>query len=319
MVQKPKINQTVLLTGSVAYDRIMNFPGYFKNEIMPDKIHNLNVSFFVEKMETGFGGTAGNIAYNLALLGAHPVILARVGASDFAPYKQWLVKNNITTSHLMTVKNEHTASAYIITDRRDNQIAGFFPGAMLEPITRKKVSLPTTALAVVSAQHPIDMVTLPAIFKKKKIQYLFDPGQQVTSLSGAQLRLAITGCMVLIGNDYEISLISKKTGWSMKQLLGKAGMVVTTLADKGSVLRTGTTLHKIKAAHVKKVVDPTGAGDAYRAGLIVGLQRGLDLPTSGKLASVIAAYAVEQYGTQRHHFTWATVKKRFGQNFKQTL
>ena len=192
MVQKPKINQTVLLTGSVAYDRIMNFPGYFKNEIMPDKIHNLNVSFFVEKMETGFGGTAGNIAYNLALLGAHPVILARVGASDFAPYKQWLVKNNITTSHLMTVKNEHTASAYIITDRRDNQIAGFFPGAMLEPITRKKVSLPTTALAVVSAQHPIDMVTLPAIFKKKKIQYLFDPGQQVTSLSGAQLRLAIT-------------------------------------------------------------------------------------------------------------------------------
>ncbi len=289
---------------------------------MPDKIHSLNVSFFVEKMETGFGGTASNIAYNLALLGAHPVIMARVGANDFAPYKQWLIKNNISTSHLVTVKDEYTASAYIITDRRDNQIAGFFPGAMLTPITKQL--LPTSyklqaSLAVISAQHPIDMVKLPAIFKKKKIQYLFDPGQQVTSLSGAQLRLAITGCVVLIGNDYEISLISKKTGWSMKQLLGKAGIVVTTLADKGSVLRTGTILHKIKAAHVKKVVDPTGAGDAYRAGLIVGLQRGFDLHKAGQLASVVAAYAVEHYGTQCHHFTWASVKKRYGRTFKHAL
>src|SRR3989339_658960 len=243
------MSKQILVTGSVAYDRIMNFPGYFKDQILPDKIHILNVSFFVQALKESFGGTAGNIAYSLALLGTHPTVYAKVGAKDFATFHNWMKKNRIDTSALRIIKNEQTASAYIITDKSDNQIAGFFPGASLTPNQLPSLALlKKTAIAIVSPQNPADMVAFPRTFRKNSTRYIFDPGQQTASLSGSQLRDAIMGSEVLIGNDYEIALITKKTGWDTKKLLKKSKTVITTLGEKGSIITSGDRAWKIPVA-----------------------------------------------------------------------
>jgi len=309
----------ILISGSLAYDRIMNFPGYFKDNILPEKIHILNVSFFVKDLKESFGGTAGNIAYNLALLGEKPVILANVGKKDFTDYKKWLIKNKVDASQIKIIPNQQTASCYIITDQSDNQIAGFFPGAMSASYAPASKILTVNTLAIVSPQNPIDMVKLPRIFKAKKVPYIFDPGQQTASLSGPQLKAAIVGSKVLIGNDYEISLISKKTGWSIKQLLKKTEILITTLGAKGSLIRQGRVTYKISPAKPKNTCDPTGAGDAYRAGLIKGLMAGWPLEKIGKFAGLVAVYTVEKYGTQTHKFSWPELLKRYQQNFKEEL
>ncbi|MFA6410855.1 MAG: carbohydrate kinase family protein [Candidatus Buchananbacteria bacterium] len=321
--------QKILVTGSVAYDRIMNFPGFFKDQILPDKIHILNVSFLVSNLKESFGGTAGNIAYNLSLLQTKPTILANVGAKDFILYEAWLKKNKIDLSQIKILPNQHTASAYIITDQADNQIAGFYPGAMNQPITKeignKKTCLPAgrseirADIAIISPQNPIDMIKLPKLFKQKKVPYIFDPGQQTTSLLGNQLKQAILGSKVLIGNDYEINLISKKTGWKNSELIKKTEILVTTLGDKGSTIQQGNQVYKIPPAKAKNTSDPTGAGDAYRAGLIYGLLKNWPLPKIGRLAGLVSVYTVEKYGTQTHQFTWKELEKRYWQNFKEKL
>ena len=309
MKQKEKI----LVTGSIAYDRIMNFPGYFKDNILPEKIHILNVSFFINELRESFGGTAGNIAYSLALLGQRPTILGNVGAKDFSVYKKWWQKHKIDLSQIKVLPNQQTASAYIITDQADNQITGFFPGAMSTPLTANRKSQIANrgyGLAIISPQNPVDMVKLPEVFKRKKINYIFDPGQQVVALSGAQLKKSITGSYVLIGNDYEISLITKKTGWSISQLIKKSEIVVTTLGEKGSVIRQGGKTYKIPSSKPKNTSDPTGAGDAYRAGFIYGLLNNWPLEKIGRFAGLVSVYTVELYGTQTHKFNWASLKKR---------
>lgn len=303
----------ILLTGSMAYDRIMDFPGYFKDQILPDKIHNLNVSFFVQELKESFGGVAGNIAYNLSLLGERSSIFANVGETDFAKYKAWLEKNNIDISSVNVLSDNQTASAYIITDKSDNQIAGFFPGAMLQELDLSK--MPESSLAVVSAQNPRDMVSLPQAFKDKKIDYIFDPGQQVSSLSGDDLRQGIKGSKILIGNDYELALIVKKTTWGVAQILENTEILITTLGEKGSRIQKGNLTFDIPAVQPDSIVDPTGAGDAYRAGLIKGLMLGYDLEKSGQLGSVIAAYAIENYGTQTYTFALDDAVERHRQNF----
>lgn len=309
---------TVLVSGSLAYDRIMPFAGYFKDNILPDKIHNLNVSFFVQDLQESFGGTAGNIAYNLALLGQSAALLANVGSKDFDPYRIWLKKNKIDFTQVKILKNQQTASAYIITDKADNQISGFFPGAMRQPYQLQANKLQAN-IAIVSPQNPSDMVKLPKIFKARKIPYIFDPGQQITSLTKSGLISGIAGSKILIGNDYEIDLIIKKTGWSMAALLGASETVVTTLGSKGSIIRQGKAIHRIPPAKPKDILDPTGAGDAYRAGLIYGLLKGWPLPKIGRLAGLVAVYTVEKYGTQTHHFSWSQLAKRYRQNFKDKL
>lgn len=309
----------IFVTGSVAYDRIMDFPGFFKNEILPEKLHVLNVSFFVRELKESFGGTAGNIAYNLALIGLQPSIIGNVGVRDFVVYESWLRKNKIDLSQIKIYPNQQTASAYIITDQADNQISGFFPGAMMKPVSERKFSLAGGRLAIVSPQNPIDMVRLPEIFKRKKISYIFDPGQQVTSLTSAQLKKAITGSEVLIGNDYEISLISKKTGWSEKTLAIKAKLLVITLGEKGSVMISSGKKNVIPAAKPTKVLDPTGAGDAYRAGLIKGLNAKWPLAKVGRFAGLVSVYTVEKFGTQTHRFKLNDLAKRYKQNFKESL
>jgi adenosine kinase len=308
-----------LVTGSIAYDRIMDFPGFFKDQILPEKIHILNVSFLVKELKESFGGTAGNIAYNLALLGERPIILANVGAKDFILYEAWLRKNKIDLSQIKILPHQHTASAYIITDQADNQIAGFYPGAINEPVTKNlksKILNLKYDLAIVSPQNPVDMVKLPKLFKQKNIPYIFDPGQQTTSLSGSQLKQAILGSQVLIGNDYEINLISKKTGWQNGDLLKKTKILVTTLGEKGSVIKQGDKVYKVPPAKPRNTSDPTGAGDAYRAGLIFGLLKNWPLPKVGRLAALVSVYTVEKYGTQTHKFTWAELAQRYQQNFK---
>ncbi len=317
------MKQEILVTGSIAYDRIMNFPGYFKDNILPDKIHILNVSFFINNLKESFGGTAGNIAYNLSLLRLSPKILANVGVKDFVLYEAWLKKNKIDISKIRILSGQQTASAYIITDQADSQITGFYPGAMLQPITSKlKINNSyklKANLAIISPQNPIDMVKLPKLFKQTKTSYIFDPGQQTTSLSGQQLKQAISGCKVLIGNDYEISLISKKTGWKNGDLAKKTEILVTTLGEKGSIIKQGNKVYKIPSAKPKNTSDPTGAGDAYRAGLIFGLLKGWPLDKVGRLAGLVSVYTVEKYGTQTHRFTWLEFKKRYRQNFGEEL
>lgn len=319
---KPKI----LITGTIAYDRIMDFPGYFKDQILPEKIHILNVSFLVKELKESFGGTAGNVAYNLNLLGVQPLIVGNVGAKDFLLYQNWFKKNRIDLAQIKILPNQHTSSAYIITDQADNQITGFYPGALSIPITKKPFSLNGINMAIICAQNLIDMVKLPEIFKRKKIPYIFDPSQQVTSLTGSKLRAAITGSRVLIGNDYEISLIAKKTGWSVKQLLRKTEMLVTTLGAKGSIIQhrdpsaaSGLRMFRIPPAKPRNTSDPTGAGDAYRAGLIYGLLQNWPLPKIGRFAGLVSVYTVEKYGTQTHRFTWKELEKRYRQNFKEKL
>ena len=313
-----KYNKKILVSGSLAYDRIMDFPGYFKDNILPEKIHILNVSFFIKNLRESFGGTAGNIAYNLALLKIKPTILANVGAKDFVAYEAWLRKNKIDLGQIKIIPKQQTASAYIITDQADNQITGFFPGAMSNPYKLQANKLQAD-IAIVSPQNPVDMVKLPEIFKKRRIDYIFDPGQQVTSLAGARLKKAISGSKVLIGNDYEINLINKKTGWKNKELAKKTKLLVVTLGEKGSIIRQGENIYKIPPAKPKNTSDPTGAGDAYRAGFIFGLVNGWPLEKIGRFAGLISVYTVEMYGTQTHKFIWQDLKRRYRQNFKEQL
>ena len=308
----------ILITGSIAYDRIMNFPGYFKDNILPDQIHNLNVSFFVDKFRESYGGTGGNIAYNLSLLETNFLTWANVG-NNFENYKQWFLKNSIDVSKIKIFKEQKTASAYIITDQADNQIAGFFPGAMMESISLKPIPLNNIGLAIVSPQNPIDMVELPLLFKENKIPYIFDPGQQVASLNGGQLKQSINGSKVLIGNDYEIKLIQEKTGWSLEDLQKQTEILIITLGEEGSQIYNENKEYIIKPAEPENTSDPTGAGDAYRAGLIKGLIEKWPLEKIGKFAGLISVYTVEKYGTQTHSFTWPELEKRYRQNFNEKL
>jgi len=296
----------------------MNFPGYFKDNILPDQIHNLNVSFFVDKFRESYGGTGGNIAYNLSLLETNFLTWANVG-NNFENYKQWFLKNSIDVSKIKIFKEQKTASAYIITDQADNQIAGFFPGAMMESISLKPIPLNNIGLAIVSPQNPIDMVELPLLFKENKIPYIFDPGQQVASLNGGQLKQSINGSKVLIGNDYEIKLIQEKTGWSLEDLQKQTEILIITLGEEGSQIYNKNKEYIIKPAEPENTSDPTGAGDAYRAGLIKGLIEKWPLEKIGKFAGLISVYTVEKYGTQTHSFTWPELEKRYRQNFNEKL
>ncbi len=309
----------VFVSGSLAYDRIMDFDGRFSDHILPDKIHMLNVSFYVKTFRQGFGGTAGNIAYNLSLLNESPFVVAAYG-SDFTEYKKWLQKKNVNISYSKYYKNIPTASAYIITDKGDNQITGFFPGAMQFSCA----SIPATvvkkaSIAVVAPGNLIDMRKLPVAYKKAKLPYIYDPGQQITILTKKDLISGFTGARALISNDYELSLIQKKTGYTLDKIKKAADLVITTRGEKGSVIHNKKIRYVIPPAKPKNTSDPTGAGDAYRAGLIKGLLSGYSLPRTGRLAAVVSVYTVEKYGTQTHRFTWSNIQRRYYTNFKGRL
>ncbi|OGE80599.1 MAG: hypothetical protein A2826_02415 [Candidatus Doudnabacteria bacterium RIFCSPHIGHO2_01_FULL_43_23] len=296
------MKRKIYISGSLAYDRIMNYGGRFADHIDPKKIHVLSLSFAVEKLELNTGGIAGNIAYNLSLLGERPSVIGNLG-TDGREYLDKLKKSGIDTRYVKISKKKVTAGAYTITDRADNQITGFFAGAMYEPSLMPKQT--KNDLALIGAEYPQNMVRLAGLCAKQKCFYIFDPAQQIPALTKNQLLAGQRGATVIIGNDYEIAIMVKKSGYQAR----KDQAVITTLGEKGSKIYLAGKQIKIPPAKVRKVADPTGAGDAYRAGLIKGLVLGYSYEQAGRLASRVAAKAVEVYGTQNHKLNWNSIKK----------
>ena len=305
----------IFVSGSLAYDRIMDFPGKFSDHILPDKIHVLNVCFTVNGLKEKFGGTAGNIAYSLALLGERPMILAAAG-NDFDRYETWLRKHEISMQGIRRVTEELTAGAYITTDRSDNQITGFNPGAMKysSPFDFDGVDT-QKALAIVAPGNLEDMLTYPRTYKEKQIAYICDPGQSIPALSGDQLIEMLTDSSLLISNDYELEMIMRATGLEKTEVLQRTTGIITTLGEEGSLICTRDEEERVPAARVSRVQDPTGAGDAYRAGLIKGLAMGKGLPDAARIGAVCASFAVECHGTQEHGFSEEEFWRRYEENF----
>ncbi len=305
----------IYVSGSLAYDRIMDFPGRFSDHILPDKIHILNVCFTVNGMVEKFGGTAGNIAYSLSLLGERPVVLATIG-KDYGAYFEWLRKNGLPLDGIRVIEEEFTAGAYITTDKADNQITGFNPGAMKHQ-TEYEFSAEDTgdSICLIAPGNLRDMVQYSASCRERGIRYICDPGQSLTQWEGKALRDWIEGSTVLISNDYEFELIMKMSGMDKKGLLGLTGTIITTIGEKGSIVSTAHSDDYIGTVKAAGVVDPTGAGDAYRAGLLKGLATGKDTPKSAKMGAVTAAYAVEKYGTQEHKFSYQDFLNRYKDTF----
>lgn len=306
----------ILVSGSIAYDRIMPFPGRFADHIMPDKIHILNVCFLVNGMNEKFGGTAGNIAYSLRLLGLRPKILASAGGRDFANYEQRLRKLGLEVNGIKIIPEELTASAYITTDQTNNQITGFNPAAMnySSGYDFSGVS-PENTLAIVAPGNLEDMAGYSRVYRKRKIRFIFDPGQNIPAFPGDRLLEMLTGAEILISNDYELEMILRNTGVGRDELLRRVGTIITTLGEEGCVVLRPGEETRLSAAAVSRVKDPTGAGDAFRAGLIKGLAEGWNVTAAAKVGMTSAAYAVEQHGTQEHYFTQEGFWDRFRENF----
>lgn len=302
----------IYVSGSIARDLIMDFPGRFADRIDPKKIHVLNISFGVQNLKESVGGTAANICYNLALLGESPTILGAVGY-DGKAFKSHFRKLGTEIGYLKISKDKRTAGAFIITDRDDNQITGFYKGAMME-----EVRLPTVKRddwAIIASDNPENMIKLASWYSRNQIRYIYDPGQAITSLDKRQLEVGIKNAQVLIGNDYEIGIIARNIDKPKYRGL----TVVKTLGPKGSEILAGGRKIKIGIAKPKKVLDPTGAGDAYRAGFLKGLVLGYNLETCGRLGATVASFAVEEYGTQRHKFTQRDIATRYFKNFREQI
>jgi adenosine kinase len=320
----------IIISGAMAYDRIMDFPGQFADHIIPAEIHRLNVSFTVREFRETFGGNAGNIAYSLALLGEKSIIYSAVG-KDFQKYQKRLSQLGLDLSGIKVYRQTLTASAYIITDKKDNQITGFFPGAM--SFYAKKPRVSKGDLAIITAGNSNEMLDLADFYYKKQTPFIFDPGQQIINFTKNQLRQLIKQAMIYIVNDYELSLSRQITGYDKAIILKSAGVLITTLGNQGSTIEIqfNNKLEKveIKAVKTNSVKDPTGAGDAYRAGLIKGLINSRLMINSenifkfpwlkiGQLASLSAVYAVEHYGTQNHYYSYDQFKKRYQLTFGKT-
>jgi len=310
---------SILISGTLAYDYIMDFPDTFKEHILPDQLHILNVCFVVEKLSREYGGTAGNIAYNMNMLAGQPLVLAPLG-TDGKDYLDYLTDLKIKTDYVSLSKDKLSASAHITTDKDDNQITAFYNGAANEAIdlSIKDVS-GDIKLALISPARKDAMVKHAKECQEKQIPFCFDPGQQMTALTAQDLMAAIGQAKFYIGNDYEIKMTAEKTGWGVKELLNHVEVVITTLGDKGSIITTSDQVIEVKACPAESVEDPTGAGDAYRAGFFTSYVQGHGLKTCGQVGSVAATYAVEHYGTQNHKFTIDEFKQRYQETYGETI
>ena len=308
----------ILVSGSLAFDRIMDFPGLFSDHIMPDKIHNINVSFTVNGLSENFGGTAGNIAYALSLLGEHPRIVAAIGY-DYHRYFEWFQEHGLSTEDIRIVPEEATASAYINTDQADNQITAFNPGAMKYPAEFDfGKTNPQDCIAIVAPGNLQDMAEYTRTHQKMGIYTIFDPGQSLPAWTADDLAMCISQSNLLVSNDYELALIRERTGRSKEQLLESVGTIVTTKGEDGCDVSTregGVT--KVPVVPTENVVDPTGAGDAFRGGLIKGLTQGVPVARAAMMGTVCSHYVIQSYGTQKYQFTFeefnATLQQHFGQ------
>ncbi len=305
----------ILLTGSVAYDYLMTFPGQFKEQILPERLASISLSFLVDGMSKQRGGIAPNIAYTMALLGQTPRVMATVG-EDFGDYRAWLDSKGVDTSLMKVVPGIFTASFFATTDLDSAQIASFYPGAMAYSATQSIKELPSKPdLVIVSPSAPDAMMKFPAECRELGIKYLYDPSQQVLRLEGAELARDMEGAYFLFCNDYEFGLISKKTGWSLDQILDHVKVLVITRGKDGADLYSdGDSVH-IPTVPEDEVVDPTGVGDAFRGGFLTGYSHGFDWKLCGEIGSLSAVYCLEQRGTQNHSYTAAEFVKRFRRHF----
>jgi len=312
---------SVLITGSIAYDYIMQFPGFFQDHILPDKIANLSVSFLVDSMKKQRGGVATNIAYNLALLGERPRIMATVG-QDFAEYRKWLEENNVDTSAIIAIPDDFTASFFVSTDGKQNQIAMFYTGAMAHAhkLTFKEhCGSDKIDLVVISPNDPRAMVNYARECKELGLPYIYDPSQQIIRLNGEELADGVRGSTMTIVNEYEFEMLKNKTGWTDHRVAHETETLIVTLGDKGSQIHTnGKTIH-IPVVPARQQADPTGVGDAYRAGIIKGYLNKLPWETIGKLGSLAATYVLEEYGTQNHRYDLKEFSQRYREAFGDTL
>jgi adenosine kinase len=305
----------IVVTGSVAFDHIMDFPGRFKEHILPDKVHMLSVSFLVDNLKKVRGGCAANIAYNLALLGERPKMVATVG-DDFAEYRAWLEEHGVDTSGTRVVTGDFTASCFITTDLDDNQITGFYTGAMRAAgSVSLRESLQPGDVAIISPNDPGAMTRYPGECRELGAAWVYDPGQQIVRLSGEDILDGVSGARCVIGNDYEMALIQEKAGRTPEAMLELSETVIVTRGEHGSTIMTRDGEVEIPAAKARRVLDPTGAGDAYRAGVLLGLMRGDPPERYGRVASLAAVYAVEEYGTQAHSYTRAEFAARYREAF----
>ncbi|WP_303904803.1 carbohydrate kinase family protein [Thiohalomonas denitrificans] len=305
---------SALICGSIAYDTIMVFHDRFKNHILPDKVHLLNVSFLVPDMRKEFGGCAGNIAYNLKLLGGAPLPMATVGR-DFDSYGDWMQQQGIDTRHIKMLDNTYTAQAFITTDQDDNQITAFHPGAMSFAHEKSVSEAEDVQIGIVAPDGRDGMVEHAEQFAEAGIPFIFDPGQGLPMFNGDDLMRFVEQATWLAANDYEAQVIEERTGKSPHEIAEQVEAFIVTRGGKGSYIYTPTHRYEIPVAPVRGINDPTGCGDAYRAGLLHGLANDMDWETTGRVASLMGAIKVEQHGTQNHRFSQDEFKARFHEAF----
>lgn len=305
---------TALICGSYAYDTIMVFNDRFKHHILPDKVHMLNVSFLVPELRREFGGCAGNIAYNLNLLGGEALPMATVG-HDFGPYAEWMMQHEISRKHIKILSKAYTGQAFITTDLDDNQITAFHPGAMSHSHENKVSDAENVSIGIVSPDGREGMLEHAEQFAEAGIPFIFDPGQGLPMFNKDELLNFIDQATWVTVNDYEAEMLQEKTGKSAAQLSKNVAAFIVTLGRKGSVIYSGGKTISIPLAIARQVSDPTGCGDAYRAGLLYGLMNDLDFDTSGRIASLMGAIKIEKHGTQNHSFTKDEFNRRYQESF----
>jgi len=305
---------SALICGSMAYDTIMVFHDKFKNHILPEKVHMLNVSFLVPVIRREFGGCAGNIAYNLKLLGEQPSIMATVG-HDFEPYAQWLNCRQISTQYIKVMDNDYTGQAYITTDEDDNQITAFHPGAMN---SSHENSVPVDgefSIGIVSPDGKEGMQAHAKEFAEQGIPFIFDPGQGMPMFNGDELLELLDLSTYATFNDYESELMQDRTGLSLEQIAERVDALIVTMGGEGSKIFTEGKCIDVPSAKARELADPTGCGDAYRAGLLYGIINDYGWETTGRIASLLGAIKIEHHGTQNHSFSMDAFKQRYFDSF----
>ena len=304
----------IVVTGSIAYDYLMSFPGKFTEHFLPDHMNRVSLSFLVDTMDKRRGGCAPNIAYTLALLGERPLLMATAG-EDFGEYRQWLDAAGIDTAHVKQIAGKFCASFFCSTDLHNNQIASFYTGAMADAGQLSFRMVTDCGLAIIAPNDPGAMVQYAEECRTLAIPFIFDPGQQCARMSGDELRDGITGATLVIVNDYELELLRQKTGLSERDILGVAKTLIVTRGELGSSVLTGGGQVDVPAVTPTHIVDPTGVGDAFRGGLMRGMSLGLPYEMAARIGSVAATYALEHLGGLSHAYTWQEFRNRYEEHF----
>jgi adenosine kinase len=305
----------IVVTGSIAYDYLMSFPGKFTEHILPEHMSRVSLSFLVDTMDKRRGGCAPNIAYTLALLGERPLLMGTAG-QDFGDYQTWLEAAGIDTTHVVKVPGKFTASFFCNTDQNNNQIATFYAGAMADAGVLSFRPVKDCGLAIISPNDPGAMIQYAEECRTLRIRHIFDPGQQCARMSGEELREGVIGATIVICNDYEFELLKQKTGIGEADILEQSEVLIVTKGEHGSSVITNAGQVDIPAVPPHRIVDPTGVGDAFRGGLMKGISMGLSYTEAAQVGSVAATYALEHLGAQSHSYTWDEFRTRHDEHFQ---